>query len=116
MAADGVVPVLAALEAEDVSTPALDWPGLHVTDLDGVAAVRTGAPGQEPVALDEAVGDEMLVLQLDPGVGDESDHSLVVHHDVAAPGALDHLTGSLVHYLGGEVLDPTLIAIEVTTC
>ena len=68
MTANRVVPVLAALEAEDVSTPALDWPGLHVTDLDGVAAVRAGAPGQEPVALDEAVGDKVLVLELDPGV------------------------------------------------
>ena len=107
------MPVLAALEAEDVSTPALDGPSLHMADLDGVAAVRAGTPGQEPVALDEAVGDEMLVLQLDPWVGDESDHSLVVHHDVAAPGALDHLTGSLVNDLGGEVLSPALGAEQV---
>ena len=86
------MPVLATLEAEHVSAPTLHWPGLHVlqsdtlshvksrggmkvqsvsADLhfDGVAAVRAGAPAQQSVALDEAVGDEVLILELDPGVG-----------------------------------------------
>ena len=35
-----------------------------------------------------------------PGVGDERHDGLVVDHDVAAAGALDHLTGALVHDLG----------------
>ena len=115
MTADGVVPVLAALEAEHVTTATLDGLGLHVPDLDGVAAVRAGAPRQQPVALDEAVCDEVLVLQLDLRVCDEGDHGLVVHHDVAAAGALDHLAGSLVHYLGGEVFGPAGRAIQVPT-
>ena len=89
------MPVLATLEAEHVSAPTLHWPGLHVlqsdtlahvksrggmraqtvysvsADLhfDGVAAVGAGAPAQQSVALDEAVGDEVLILELDPGVG-----------------------------------------------
>ena len=52
----------------------------------------------------------MLVLELDLGVCDESHHSLVIHHDVAGPGALDHLAGALVHDLGGEILGPALVA------
>ena len=55
----------------------------------------------------------MLVLELHPGVGDQSHHGLVVHHDVAGAGALDHLAGALVHNLGGEVLGPALGAVEV---
>ena len=85
------MPVLATLEAEHVSAPTLHWPGLHVLQIDtlahvetrrgrrvqsisadlhfdGVAAVRAGAPAQQSVALDEAVGDKVLVLELDPGV------------------------------------------------
>ena len=111
MTADGVVPVLAALEAEEVATATLDRPGLHMAHLDGVAAVWAGAPGQQPVALDEAVGDEVLVLQLHPGLRDQRHHGLVVHHDVAVPGTLDHLAGALVHDLGGEVLRPARSAI-----
>ena len=57
----------------------------------------------------------MLVLQLDPGVGDESHHSLVVDDDLAAARALDHLARPLVHDLGGEVLCPAGGAIQVTT-
>ena len=55
----------------------------------------------------------MLVLELDPGVGDQGHHGLVVHHDVAVPRALDHLAGSLVYDLGGEVLGPALGAEQV---
>ena len=85
------MPVLATLEAEHVSAPTLHWPGLHVLQIDtlahvktrrgmkvqwtspdlhfdGVAAVRAGAPAQQSVALDEAVGDKVLILELDPGV------------------------------------------------
>ena len=57
----------------------------------------------------------MLVLELNPGVGDQGHHGLVVHHDVAGAGALDHLAGALVHYLGGEILSPALGAVQVTT-
>ena len=86
------MPVLATLEAEHVSAPTLHWPGLHVLQIDtlahvetrrgrrvqwisadlhfyGVTAVRAGAPAQQSVALDEAVGDKVLILELDPGVG-----------------------------------------------
>ena len=113
MTADGVVPVLAALEAEDVAAATLDWPRLHVAHLDGVAAVRAGAPGEQPVALDKAVGDQVLVLQLRPGLRDQRHHGLVVHHDVAEPGTLDHLAGALVNDLGGEILHPAGGAVLV---
>ena len=55
----------------------------------------------------------MLVLELDPGVGDQGHHGLVVHHDVAGPGTLDHLAGALINNLGGEVLCPALGAEQV---
>jgi len=115
VAPDGVVPVLAAGEAEGVTTGALHRPRLHMLHLYCVAAVRTRTPTEQPVALDKAVGDEVLVLQLDPGVGDKSHHGLVVDDDLAAAGALDHLAGSLVHYLGGEVFGPAGRAIQVPT-
>ena len=67
VASDGIVPVFTAGEAEGVAAGALDRPGLHVLHLHGVAAVWTGTPAEQPVALHEAVGDEMLVLQFDPG-------------------------------------------------
>ena len=70
---------------------------------------------QGPVALNKAVGDEVLVLQLDPGVSDESHHGLVVDHNLAAAGAFDHLARPLVHDLGGEVLCPAGGAIQVAT-
>ena len=57
----------------------------------------------------------MLVLQLDPGVSDESHHGLVVDHNLAAAGAFDHLARPLVHDLGGEVLCPAGGAIQVAT-
>ena len=82
-------------------------------NLDSIAAVRTGTPLEKSVALHEAVGDEVLVLELDPGVCDEGHHGLVIHHDVAGPGALDHLRGALVHDLGGEVLSPALGAEQM---
>ena len=67
VASDGIVPVFTAGEAEGVAAGALDRPGLHVLHLHRVAAVWTGTPAEQPVALHEAVGDEMLVLQFDPG-------------------------------------------------
>ena len=67
VASDRVVPVLAAGKAEGVAAGALHWPRLHVLHLHRVAAVWTGTPAEQPVALHEAVGDEMLVLQFDPG-------------------------------------------------
>ena len=82
-------------------------------NLDSIAAVRTGTPLEQSVALHEAVGDKVLVLELDPGVCDEGHHGLVIHHDVAGPGALDHLRGALVHDLGGEVLSPALGAEQM---
>ena len=132
VAPDGVVPVLAAGEAEGVAAGALHWLRLNMLHLDRVAAVRTRAPAQQPstkdvktvatsqyfqgpVALDKAVGDEMLVLQLDPGVGDKGHHRLVVDDDLTAARALDHLARPLVHDLGGEVLCPAGGAIQVTT-
>ena len=86
------MPFLATLEEEHMPALTLHWPGLHVLQIDtlahvktrrgmkvqwtspdlhfdGVAAVRAGAPAQQSVALDETVGDEVLVLELDPGVG-----------------------------------------------
>jgi len=63
-----VVPVLAALEAECVHALACDGSRLHVLHLDGVVAVWARTPPQQPVALYEAVGDEVLVLELDLGV------------------------------------------------
>ena len=125
---DGVVQVLAAAEAEGVIALTLDWLSFNILrkyiigqqsisairdshlNLDSLTAVWTGAPLEQFVALHEAVGDEVLVLELDPGVGDERHHGLVVHHDVAGPGALDHLAGALVHDLGGEILGPALVA------
>ena len=68
-----------------------------------------------PVALDKAVGDEVLVLQLDPGVGDESHHGLVIDHNLAAARTLDHLARPLVHYLRREVFCPARGAIKVAT-
>ena len=125
---DGVVQVLAAAEAEGVIALTLDWLSFNILrkyiigqqsisalrdshlNLDSLTAVWTGAPLEQFVALHEAVGDEVLVLELDPGVGDERHHGLVVHHDVAGPGALDLLAGALVHDLGGEILGPALVA------
>ena len=84
-------------------------------DLDGVVTIGLRTPPQQPVADHEAVGDEVLVLELDPGVGDEVHDGLVVHDDVAAAlHALDHLAGALVHDLVGEVLRPALGAVQVT--
>ena len=45
-----------------------------------------------------------------PGVGDQVHDGLVVDDDVAGAGTLDHLTGALVHDLGGEILGPALVA------
>ena len=70
---------------------------------------------QGPVTLDKAVGDQMLVLQLDPWVSDESHHCLVIDDDFAAARALDHLARPLVHYLGCEVFCPAGGAVQVTT-
>ena len=83
MTLDRVMPVLTAVEAEAVVTPTLDRLGVHMLrqendyletdinpdphlDLDSITAMRTGAPLEQSVALHEAVGDEMLVLQFDP--------------------------------------------------
>ena len=49
VAPDGVVPVLAASEAEGVTTGALHWPRLHMLHLYCVAAVRTRAPTEQPL-------------------------------------------------------------------
>ena len=57
----------------------------------------------------------MLVLELDPGVGDEGHDGLVIDHDLAAARALDHLARTLVHDLGCEVLCPAGGAIQVAT-
>ena len=57
----------------------------------------------------------MLVLELDSWVADERHNGLVRHHDVAAARTLDHLTGALVHDLGGEVLGPAGGAVQVAT-
>ena len=98
-----------------MGAPALDRLGLHMLDLDSIAAVRAGAPSQQTVALHEAVSDQVQLLQLHPGVADQGYHSVVVHHDVAVARALDHLAGSLVHDLGGEVLCPAAGAVQVAT-
>ena len=88
-------------------------PDSHL-NLDSIAAVWARAPLEQSVTLHKAVGDQVLVLELDPGVCDEGHHRLVIHHDVAGPGTLDHLRGALVHNLGGEVLSPALGAEQVS--
>ena len=151
------MPFLATLEEEHMPALTLHWPGLHVLQIDtlahvktrrgmkvqwtspdlhfdGVAAVRAGAPAQQSVALDEAVGDEVLILELDPGVGKyffftfnqlfsvvhqpgvgyQVHDGLDIDDDVACAGTLYHLTGALVHDLRGEILGPALRAEQVT--
>ena len=128
---DGVVQVLAAAEAEGVIALTLDWLSFNILrkyiigqqsisairdshlNLDSLTAVWTGAPLEQFVALHEAVGDEVLVLQLDSWVSDQRHHSLVVDDDLAVARALDHLAGPLVHDLGGEVLRPARGAVQV---
>lgn len=64
-AAHGVVPVLAAREAEGVRAAARDGRGLHVRlHLDRVAAVRRRAPAQQPVALHATVSTTLLARTL----------------------------------------------------
>lgn len=63
---DGVVPVLSTVETEHMVAPTLDRLGLHVLDLDSVVTVGAGTPAEQSVALDKTVGDELLVLELDP--------------------------------------------------
>ena len=53
------------------------------TYLDCIAAVWGGAPPEEPVALDKAIGDEVLIFELHPRVADKRHHRQVVHHDPA---------------------------------
>jgi len=55
----------------------------------------------------------MLVLELHPGVRYQGHHRLIVDDNLAAARALDHLTGSLIHDLGGEVLGPAGGAVQV---
>ena len=132
MTLDRVMPVLTAVETEAVVTSTFYQLGSHMlrqeydyseTDinpdphlnLDSITTMRTGAPLEKSVTLHEAIGDEVLVLELDLGVCDEGHHCLVIHHDVAGPGALDHLRGALVHDLGGEVLSPAMGAEQMAT-
>ncbi len=49
----------------------------------GVRAIGSGAPLEQTIALDEAVGDELLVFQLDIAILDQLHDGLVVHQDVA---------------------------------
>ena len=143
------MPFLVTLEEEHMPALTLHWPGLHVLQIDTLAHVKTKrgmkvqwtspdlhldgvAPAHQSVALDETVGDEVLVLELDtgvgkylfrfnplfsivhqPGVGDQVHSGLDVDDDVAGAGTLYHLTGALVHDLHGEVLGPALRAEQV---
>ena len=52
VASDGVVPVLAAGEAEGVAAGALHWLRLNMLHLDRVAAVGARAPAQQPSTKD----------------------------------------------------------------
>ena len=54
-------------------------------NLDSVAAVWAGAPLEQSVALHEAVGDEVLVLELDL-VLCQLHHGLVVNNDITTKG------------------------------
>lgn len=60
-----IVPVLAALEAEHVVTLAGDRTRIDVLHLDRVVAVGRRAPAQESIALDKAIRNQVLVLELD---------------------------------------------------
>ena len=101
---DGIVPVLGTVETEHIVAPTLDRLGLHVLHLDSVVAVWAGTPAEQSVALDKAVGDELLVLELDPGLLDQVHDGLVIHHNVTLGlRTLNHLTGALVNYLGCQI-------------
>lgn len=133
-----IVPVFTALEAEHVVTLAGHRTRVHVLHLDRVVAVGGRAPAQESIALrqeggreawlsvsnstrkqthlDEAIRNQVLVLELDARVLDEPHHGHVVHEDVTAVGGTgDRLPEALLDDLRGQVLLPALGAEPVTT-
>jgi len=112
---DWVVPILTTGETKHVRTPTFDRLRLDVHNFDCMTAVRTGTPSEQSVALDEAVGDQMLVLEFHLGVADQVHHCLIIDNYVATARTFYHLTRTLVHDLGGEVLSPATGAVEMTT-
>lgn len=111
LALNRLVPLVGALEAEHRLAGALDRLTVQVADLDYGGALRLRAPAQQAVALDEAVRDQVLVLQLHFGVGDQVHDRLVVHQNVTVGrGARDRVAHALLHDLRGQVVHPAVLA------
>ena len=125
------MPFLVTLEEEHMPALTLHWPGLHVLQIDTLAHVKTKrgmkvqwtspdlhldgvAPAHQSVALDETVGDEVLVLECNPGVFHEpEDSSVIDEHLTVARRTLNALGRPFVHYLHSEVLRPAVRAVQV---
>lgn len=108
------MPLLAALEAEDVPALALYGPGVDILNFHSVAAVGRRAPAQQAVALDKAIRYELLVLGADARLSQQVHDRHVVHQNITAvSGAGNGLAQSLLHDLCREVLDPAGLAEAV---
>jgi hypothetical protein len=109
------VPLTNATETKMISTVADNQPGVRMGHLDGLGAARSRTPFDESVAFHKTVGDQQLILELDLLILYEPEDILIGDQRTTSDGrAGDGLTGPLVHDLGLQVFEPTVVAVEVS--
>lgn len=62
---NGVVPIFGAGKTEQMTTPTFHGSGLDKLDFHSVGTIRSRAPTHESIAVNKAVGDEVLIFELD---------------------------------------------------
>lgn len=86
---------------------------LKFSNFDGARTARLDAPLDEPIVLDEAIGDELLVLCLHLGV-EQLQHDLVAHEVVAFEArTLDTVDGRVACDVCLKILLETVLAERV---
>jgi hypothetical protein len=89
----------------------------HVTigRFDSIGAMRSGTPAHVSVALDERIGDQVLVLATHFVDDDQIKDRFIIDENVTFARTRNRLSDALVHDFGCEIMLPADPAVAVAT-
>lgn len=111
-----IVPVFTAHETEHMTAFTTYWPRFSVANLHRVRTVNGRTPAQQLIALDETVGNQLLVFDVDSMVEHQFGNGHIVHQYITAMCRTGYrLSQSLADDLRRQIFSPARKTESMTT-